>query len=99
MRKVAIAVASATLMVGLSGPAWAYDSDGGRPSRFHSASNDPPGEGRSHYDRPESSGYRGENGYHSENDERPQRFQSASQDRPGEGRSHYDRQHHDDPAL
>ena len=92
MRKVAIAVASVTLMVGLSGPAWAYDSDGCRPSRFHSSSDDPPGEGRSHYDRPE-------NGYCGDDNERSQRFHSASEDRPGEGRSHYDREHHDDPAL
>jgi hypothetical protein len=92
MRRMAIAVAGITMIVGLAAPAWAADSSRDRPSRFHSASNDPPGEGRSHYDRPENSDRGDDEG-------EPQRFHSASSDRPGEGNAHYDREHHDDPAL
>jgi hypothetical protein len=50
---MAITLASLTMIVGLSAPAWGCDSSGNadQPRRFHSASSDAPGEGRAHYDR------------------------------------------------
>lgn len=93
MRSMAMTLASLTLVAGLGTPAWASDrtGHGDQPRRFHPASNNAPGDGRSHYDRPE-------NGNRHDGD-RPERFGSASADQPGEGRSHYDREHHDNPAL
>jgi hypothetical protein len=53
MRRLAMTLASLTMIAGLAAPAWACDGNGnaGPPRRFHSASNDRPGEGRAHYDR------------------------------------------------
>lgn len=51
MRRLAIVVAGVVLSAGLAGPAWAHERDGGRARRFHSTSDDRPGEGRAHYDR------------------------------------------------
>jgi hypothetical protein len=94
LRRTALTLASFTLTVGLGTPAWAWDGNnrnGDQPRRFHSASSDRPGEGRSHYDRPENASR--------DDGNRPERFRSGSDDPPGEGRSHYDREHHEDPAL
>ena len=67
MRRLPIMLTGLVLVAGLAGPAWAdtgqgrpagavvtarhrgADRDG--PRRFHSASDDSPGEGRAHYDR------------------------------------------------
>ena len=52
MRRLPITLTGLVLiagLTGLAGPAWADTGHGQR--RFRSASNDAPGEGRSHYDR------------------------------------------------